>query len=113
MKNICLGIELGSARIKAFTMAAVSNPFPPATTPGPTAAELTTLFDFNIPQRWSIAYLYVESEDLLGGVFSLCDDKATDASTGVSCPSTRALPLILACRQITTVQANPTPRSCV
>ena len=28
------------------------------TNTGPAAAELTELFDFNIPQRWSIAHLY-------------------------------------------------------
>ena len=43
-------------------------------------------FDFNIPQRWSIARLYVESEELLGGVFFLCDDKAASAITGVVLP---------------------------
>lgn len=66
--------------------AAVSSQFPSATTPEPAAAELTILFDFNIPQRWSIARLYVESEELLGGVFFLCDDKAASAITGVVLP---------------------------
>ena len=66
--------------------AAVSSQFPSATTPEPAAAELTILFDFNIPQRWSIAHLYVDSEKLLGGVFFLCHDKVTDVRTGVVLP---------------------------